>query len=124
MTDDRKAKGEALTQRLFKRPAGAPYVPERIKRHTNDHLFGDVWQNPALSTEEHSLITCAVLVATGREEQQRGHFRAARNLGIPREKLEAMIEHVMHYAGWPAGMTAARVLSEVWEQMDKEDASG
>ena len=35
-----------------------------------------------------------------------------------------MIEHVMHYAGWPVGMTAARVLSEVWDQMDKEEAGG
>ena len=38
-------------------------MPERIACYTNDHLFGDVWQDPALSTQEHSLLTCAVLVA-------------------------------------------------------------
>ena len=63
---------------------------------------------------------CAVPLAPGPEEQQKVHFRGARNLGISREKLEAMIGHVMHYAGWPTGATASRVLKEVWEQMDAE----
>lgn len=120
MTDDRKAKGEAMRAQLWGPNLPRSAMPERIARYTNDHLFGDVWQDPALSTQEHSLITCAVLVALGRDEQQKVHFRGARNLGIPREKLEAMIGHVMHYAGWPTGATASRVLKEVWDQMDAE----
>jgi 4-carboxymuconolactone decarboxylase len=121
MTGDRKTKGEAMRARLWGPNLPRSSMPERVARYTNDHLFGDVWQDPALTTEEHSLITCAVLVALGRDEQQRVHFRGARNLGIPREKLEAMIGHVMHYAGWPTGATASRVLKEVCEQMDGEN---
>ena len=48
------------------------------------------------------------------------HLRGARNLGIPRATLDAMILHVAHYAGWPVAVSASRVLNEVWEQMDGE----
>lgn len=120
MSDDREKKGQELRQRLFGAGAGRGTFPESMQRHTVEHLFGDVWQGPELSVEERSLITCAVLVALGRAEQQQVHFRGARNLGISREKLEGMIDHVMHYAGWPTGATAARVLKEVWEKMDAE----
>jgi 4-carboxymuconolactone decarboxylase len=112
--------GRALAARLF---AGNPKVrgihPE-LGRHTMEHLFGDVWQNSDLELEERELITCAVLVATGRESEQYLHFRGARNLGISRVKLEAMITHVAHYAGWPVAVSASRVLDEVWETMDRQ----
>lgn len=113
--------GRALAGRLF---AGAPPtkgVHKGLMAHTIDHLFGSVWQEPGLTTEERSLITCTVLVATGRESEQYLHFRGARNLGISRDKLEAMITHVAHYAGWPVAVSASRVLNEVWEAMDSED---
>jgi alkylhydroperoxidase/carboxymuconolactone decarboxylase family protein YurZ len=29
-----------------------------------------------------------------------------------------MIVHVAHYAGWPVAVSAARTLSEVWNEMD------
>ena len=87
---------------------------------TIDHLFGDVWSRPALAIEERSLLTCAVLVALGRENEQRLHFRGACSLGIPRERLEEVITHVAHYAGWPVAVSAFGVLAEVWKQMDAE----
>ena len=53
------------------------------------------------------MITCSVLVALGRDDEQRTHFRGARNAGISRPKLEAMITHVAHYAGWPVASQRA-----------------
>jgi 4-carboxymuconolactone decarboxylase len=121
MTDEERfALGRELAGRLF---AGAPQgrrLPPEMTRHTMTHLFGDVWQGDGLALEERSLITCTVLVALGRENEQRLHFRGARNLGIQRDKLEAMMTHVAHYAGWPVAVSALRVLGEVWEEMDAE----
>lgn len=110
--------GLALMSKLF---AGAPpsrRMPRRLFRYTVDHLFGDLWQGEALSIQERSLITCAVLTALGRESEQQLHFRGARNLGIERVKLEELITHVAHYAGWPVAVGAGRVLDEIWEDMD------
>jgi 4-carboxymuconolactone decarboxylase len=117
---DRIDAGRALAGRLFK---GAPRnrpLGRTMTDYTVGHLFGDVWQGPELTTEQRSLITCTVLCATGREAELRLHLRGARNLGIGRETLEAMMVQVAHYAGWPAGVSALRALDEVWEQMDGE----
>jgi 4-carboxymuconolactone decarboxylase len=121
--DDRKKNGMELATRLFAGAAPARPMPRALARYTLMHLFGDVWQGDDLALEERSLVTCAVLVALGRESEQRAHFRGARNLGIPREKLEAMITHVAHYAGWPVGVSASAVLDEVWQDMDAAGAS-
>ena len=76
---------------------------------------GDVWQGEELSIQERSLITCAMLVALNREAEQRIHFLAAKNLGLERDKIEGMITHAAHYAGWPCAASAFRVLADVWE---------
>jgi 4-carboxymuconolactone decarboxylase len=118
--DPRVAAGRELAGRLFAGMTNRPAVHRSLGQHTVAHLFGDVWQDPALELTQRSLITCTVLVATGRESEQRLHFRGARNLGISRETLEAMITHVAHYAGWPVAVSASRTLAEVWDEMDNE----
>ena len=122
MSESKIEKGQALVGKLFAGAAGGPRVPmpADFQRYSMEHLFGDVWQGKDLSLQERSLTTCTVLVALARENEQRAHFRGARNVGIPRAKLEAMITHVAHYAGWPTAASALRVLDEVWTAMDKE----
>jgi len=120
MAEDRATKGIELVQRLLGGAAGATRMPPEFARMTIEHLFGEVWQGEGLALEERSLATCAVLIALGRESEQRLHFRGARNLGIARAKLEALITHIAHYAGWPVAVGAFRVLDEVWAAMDEE----
>jgi 4-carboxymuconolactone decarboxylase len=114
-TDDRQAKGRALTAKLF---AGAPRtasaMPAKLQEYTTGHLFGDLWQGEELTLAERELITCTTLVALYRTNEQKVHFVGAKNAGVPRSKIEAMITHVAHYAGWPCGATASGILNEVW----------
>lgn len=106
--------GMQTVQKLFPDSEGSPGLPVEFMRHTVAHLFGDVWQGEGLELKQRSLITCTVLVALNREAEQRLHFVGAKNLGIPREEIEAMITHVAHYAGWPVSVSAFRVLNDVW----------
>jgi len=118
--DERFERGRQLAGRLF---AGAPRgtaLPADMQRHTMAHLFGDVWQDDTLALEERSMLTCAVLATLGRDTELRVHVRGARNLGIERARLEAVMVHVAHYAGWPAGVSGLRVLIDVWDEMDAE----
>jgi 4-carboxymuconolactone decarboxylase len=110
------AKGIAKMSELFGDTVkpGANPLPPTFLQATVGHLFGDIWQGDELALEERSLITCCLLVALGRENEQRIHFRGARNIGIPRAKIEAAITHVAHYAGWPVAVSAFAILSEVW----------
>ena len=115
MADDKRERGIALARRLFEGArAGGGSMPKALSDYTMEHLFGDVWQQDDLVLEERSLITCTILVALNRENEQHVHFLGAKNLGIPRAKLEAMITHAAHYAGWPCAATASNVLNEVW----------
>lgn len=115
--EEKREKGIELTRRLFAgAAAGGVRMSRRFADITMRHLFGDVWQGDDLELAERSLLTCTILVALNREAEQRLHFVGARNLGVPREKLEAMITHAAHYAGWPCAASAFRVLGEVWPE--------
>ncbi len=114
MSSDKTDKGAQVMEKLFGRKPGKLGFPDRFAEYTQEHLFGDVWQGEALAIEERSLITCAVLTALAREPEQRVHFTGAKNLGIPREKLEEMITHIAHYGGWPVAVGGFRSLDAVW----------
>lgn len=90
-------------------------VPKLIET-TEKVLYGDVWERPELSKRDRSLVTCAVLVATYRPEQLKGHIARALANGVSKEELSEMITHVAFYAGWPAAMTAANIAREVFAE--------
>jgi 4-carboxymuconolactone decarboxylase len=89
-------------------------VPKMIEV-TEKVLFGDIWERPELSKRDRSLIVCAVLVATYRPEQLRGHLQRALDDGLTKTEISEMITHVAFYAGWPASMSAANIAREIFE---------
>ena len=116
---EKREKGIAFFKKLTEGAANPPSLskgamPEKFTNYTLEHLFGGVWQGEELNLEQRSMITCTILVALNREAEQRIHFPGAKNLGVKREQLEAMITHAAHYAGWPVAASAFRVLAEVW----------
>jgi len=90
-------------------------VPKLIEA-TEQWLFGDIWERKQLSKRDRSLITCAVLVATYRPEQLKGHLTRALHNGLSKEELSELITHVAFYAGWPAAMSAANIAKGVFEE--------
>lgn len=120
MSEEKTAreKGLELAGKLMAGAPPMPPLPEEFGMLTVEHLFGDIWQRPGLELQERSLITVTTLVATGRESELRIHLNGALNLGLSREKLEATITHVAHYAGWPVAVSALRVLGEICERRD------
>ncbi|MFK8046902.1 MAG: carboxymuconolactone decarboxylase family protein [Halioglobus sp.] len=115
-SDDKTSKGMAVVEALFPDAATSLSMPDRFRRYTLDHLFGDVWQGDELTLHQRSMITCVTIVALNRENEMRLHFRGAKNIGIERKTLEAAIIHVAHYAGWPTAISAFSVLNEVWPE--------
>jgi alkylhydroperoxidase/carboxymuconolactone decarboxylase family protein YurZ len=67
---------------------------------------------PGLSKRDRSLITCATLIALGREKLV-GHLQRALDNGLKQSELSEVITHLAFYAGWPAAMTAALVAKQV-----------
>lgn len=100
-----------------------PPMGDGLTQATVEHLFGTIWTRPGLEIQERSLITLVSLIALNREDEMRLHFRGALNLGITVEKLEEVILHVTHYAGWPCGIAANRILVQVATAMNNEAGS-
>ena len=123
-SDEKKLKkGMEVVEKLnFLSKAGSA-ISDDFRAHTIENLFGTVWARPGLEIEERSMITLASLIALNRENELRLHFRGARNLGLSKEKIEEIIFHLAHYAGWPNAVTSGKVLEEVWKEMDDEENS-
>ncbi len=79
---------------------------------TDRVLFDDVWERPALSKRDRSLLTVAALVALNRPDQLRFHLGRALENGVQREELIEAITHLAFYAGWPCAVTAMAVAKE------------
>jgi 4-carboxymuconolactone decarboxylase len=120
MADSAREKGIGVIQRLFGKGTTPTKMPEAFGRMTVEHLFGDVWSRPNLEITERSLITLSALIVLGRENELKIHIRGARNLGIPRAKIEEVMIHLAHYGGWPVAVGGFRALEEVWSAMDAE----
>jgi|SRR5580693_7890372 len=115
--EDKMIKGRELAGKLFVGLKGPPPpMSANMQEYTLGHLFGDVWQGEELALQERCLVTCTALVALNRLNEQYVHFVGAKNAGVPRVKVEAMITHVAHYAGWPCAASAFGVLNEVWPE--------
>lgn len=88
-------------------------VAPKLADLTDTVLFGDVWDRPALSRRDRSLITVTALVALYRNEQLRFHLRLALQNGLSADELAEAITHLAFYAGWPNAMGAIAVLKTV-----------
>jgi 4-carboxymuconolactone decarboxylase len=117
-------KGRAIVTKLFGAAGGRTALSEDFRKITVEHLFGNIWSRPGLELQERSMITLTALLVLGREAELRIHLRGARNLGIPRAKIEELLIHLAHYGGWPVAATGFRVLDEVFAAMDAEAKEG
>ena len=79
-------------------------------------LFGEVWERPGLSKRDRSLITCATLIALGRERQLTGHLQRALDNGLTKNELSEVITHLAFYAGWPNAMSAIMIAKELFSK--------
>jgi 4-carboxymuconolactone decarboxylase len=97
------------------------FAPKLVQL-TDEVLFGDVWERPALSKRDRSLATVAGLIALNRPDQLRFHLRHAVTNGMTQEELIELITHLAFYAGWPNAMTAIMVAKEAFAVEDVQPA--
>lgn len=88
--------------------------------HLNDDvLFGEVWNEDVLSVKTKCIITVVSLMASGiTDSSLTYHLQNAKNHGVTREEIAAVITHVTMYAGWPKGWAVFRLAKEVWKEED------
>ena len=90
-------------------------VAPRLIELTESVVYGEIWERPALSKRDRSLITVAALVALYRGDQLTGHLERALANGVTREEIGELITHLAFYAGWPTAMSAGRIAKQVFD---------
>jgi 4-carboxymuconolactone decarboxylase len=94
-------------------------IAHHLAEITDKVLFGDVWENPALSPRDRSLVTIASLISLYRINEMPFHLKRALENGLTREEIIETITHLAFYAGWPPAMTALQIARKVFEEAAK-----
>ena len=86
--------------------------------HLNDDvLFGEVWNEEAISVKMKCIITVVSLMASGiTDTSLQYHLQNAKNNGVTKEEIAAIITHATMYTGWPKGWAVFRLAKEVWNE--------
>ena len=88
--------------------------------HLNDDvLFGEVWNAEALDTKTKCIITVVSLMASGITDSSLGyHLQNAKNNGVTKAEIAAIITHATMYVGWPKGWAVFRQAKEIWSEAE------
>ena len=86
--------------------------------HLNDDvLFGEVWNEDAIDVKTKCIITVVSLMASGVTDSSLGyHLQNAKNHGVTKEEIAAIITHATMYVGWPKGWAVFRQAREIWAE--------
>lgn len=86
--------------------------------HLNDDiLFGEVWNEDAISLKQKCIITVVSLMASGiTDSSLTYHLQNAKKHGVTKQEIAAIITHVTMYVGWPKGWAVFRQAKEVWNE--------
>lgn len=83
--------------------------------------WGTVWASDAISRRDRSMLTLAILAATGNFDEIPMHIRATARTGASRTDVMEAFQHVAIYAGVPRANHAIKLAKAVFDEMAKEE---
>jgi 4-carboxymuconolactone decarboxylase len=87
------------------------------------YAWGEIWTRPALAHNTRSLITMAMLIALGRDDEFEMHVRASAAAGVTREEVKELLLQSAIYCGVPAANHAFRLAERTFAAMDAAPGS-
>ncbi len=99
------------------RDALGDFAPE-FAHFNDDILFGENWNNEDIDLKTRSIITVVALMAQGiTDSSLKYHLQNAKNHGVTKKEIAAIITHVAFYAGWPKAWAVFSMAKEVWADL-------
>lgn len=80
--------------------------------------WGTVWASDAISRRERSMLTLALLAATGNFEEIPMHIRATAQTGASMRDVMEAFQHVAVYAGVPRANHAIKLAKQTYAEME------
>ena len=118
MTIRRKVLGNAHVDRA---EAQKTEFDAAFQQMITEGAWGTVWARETISLRERSMLTIALLAATGNFAEIPMHIRATANTGATREDVLEALLHVAVYAGVPKANHAIKLAKETFQEMEKDD---
>ena len=82
--------------------------------------WGTVWADDSISLRERSMLTLALLAATGNFDEIPMHIRATANTGASKSDVIQAFQHVAIYAGVPKANHAIKLAKATYTEMEQK----
>lgn len=90
------------------------FAPE-FAHFNDDVLFGENWNNNDIDLKTRSIITVVSLMSMGITDNSLiYHLQNAKNNGVSKKEIAAIITHNAFYAGWPKAWAVFNLAKTVW----------
>jgi len=83
--------------------------------------WGTVWSSDKISRRERSMLTIALLAATGNFEEIPIHIRATARTGASKDDVAEALQHVAIYAGVPKANHALKLAKQTFVEMEENN---
>ena len=80
--------------------------------------WGTVWASDAITRRERSMLTLALLAATGNFEEITMHIRATVRTGASKQDVIEVFQHVAIYAGVPCANHAIKLAKQTFAEIE------
>jgi len=118
MTTRRAVLGDAHVDRAA---AGTTEFDAPFQSMIAEGAWGTLWSDDTISRRERSMLTLAILAATGNFEEIPMHVRATARTGATKEDVMQAFLHVAVYAGVPRANHAIKLAKATFAEMEATD---
>lgn len=98
--------------------AGKTEFDQAFQTLITEAAWGTVWSGSGISLRERSMLTLALLAATGNFEEIPMHIRATANTGASKQDIIEAFQHVAIYAGVPKANHAIKLAKQTYAEME------
>ncbi|MEL6522164.1 MAG: 4-carboxymuconolactone decarboxylase [Pseudomonadota bacterium] len=118
MRTRREVLGDAHVDRA---EAGKTELDRAFQTLITEAAWGTVWSSDGISRRERSMLTLALLAATGNFEEIPMHIRATARTGASKQDVVETFQHVAIYAGVPRANHALKLAKQTYAEMESTD---
>jgi len=115
MTTRRSVLGDAHVDRA---QASTTKFDAPFQRLITESAWGTVWADDTITRRERSMLTLALLAATGNFDEIPMHIRATANTGASQADVLQAFLHVAIYAGVPKANHAIKLAKQTYAEME------
>ncbi|CAE6700120.1 4-carboxymuconolactone decarboxylase [Xanthomonas arboricola] len=118
LRERRRVLGDAHVERSL---AARTEFTDEFQALITRYAWGTIWTRDGLPAHTRSLLTLAMMVVLGHDEEFKLHVRAARNNGVTPEQIKEVLLQAAVYCGVPAANHAFALAKPILEEQAGEE---